>query len=50
MDPHYAPTPPVHPPRLLDLARDKLRTMHYSYRREQQYLQWVRRFIRFHDK
>jgi len=27
-----------------------LTTLHYSYRTEQQYLQWVRRFILFHDK
>ena len=31
-------------------ARDKLRTLHCSYRTVQQYLQWVRRFILFHDK
>jgi len=37
-------------PRLLDQMRDRLRTQHYSYRTEQQYLFWVRRFILFHDK
>jgi integron integrase len=37
-------------PRLLDQVRNQLRTLHYSYRTEQQYLFWVRRFILFHDK
>ena len=37
-------------PRLLDQVRQKLRTLHYSYRTEQQYLHWVRRYILFHDK
>ena len=50
MDPHKDPAPTGRHPRLLDQARDRLRTLHYSYRTEQQYLQWVRRFILFHDK
>lgn len=37
-------------PRLLDQVRDKLRTLHYSYRTEQQYLFWIRRYILFHRK
>ena len=37
-------------PRLLEQVRDHLRTLHYSYRTEQQYLFWVRRFILFHGK
>jgi integron integrase len=37
-------------PRLLDRVRNQLRTLHYSYRTEQQYLFWVRRFILFHGK
>jgi integron integrase len=37
-------------PRLLDRVRDKLRTLHYSYRTEQQYLFWIRRYILFHRK
>lgn len=32
-------------PRLLDQVRGKLRAKHYSYRTEQQYLHWIRRFI-----
>ena len=38
------------PPRLLDQMRDRLRLRHYSYRTEQQYVAWVRRFILFHEK
>jgi site-specific recombinase XerD len=35
-------------PRLLDQVREALRVRHYSYRTEQQYVGWIRRFIRFH--
>lgn len=38
------------PKRLLEQVRDKLRAMHYSYRTEQAYLDWIKRFILFHDK
>ncbi len=37
-------------PRLLDQVRDRLRLRHYSYRTEQQYVAWIRRFILFHGK
>jgi integron integrase len=37
-------------PRFLDQVRGRLRTLHYSYRTEQQYLFWIRRFIMFHGK
>ena len=37
-------------PRLFDQARSRFRTLHYSYRTEQQYLGWIRRFILFHHK
>jgi hypothetical protein len=50
MDPHKDPDPKSHHPRLLDQAWDKLRMLHYSYRMARQYLQWIRRFILFHDK
>jgi len=50
MDLHKDPAPTYRPPRLLDQVRDKLRMLHYSYRTEQQYLQWARRFILLHDK
>ncbi len=35
-------------PRLLDELRRALRGMHYSFSTEQQYVQWVRDFVRFH--
>jgi len=35
---------------LLDQARDQLRSMHYSYRTEETYLDWARRYILFHQK
>ncbi|HXQ32824.1 MAG TPA: integron integrase, partial [Anaerolineales bacterium] len=36
--------------RLLDQVRDALRTKHYSYRTEQAYIEWIKRFILFHGK
>jgi len=38
------------PKKLLDQLRDALRVKHYSYRTEQAYVEWVKRFIFFHDK
>ena len=38
------------PPKLLDQVRDRLRVKHYSIRTETQYVQWICRFIMFHDK
>jgi integron integrase len=35
-------------PRLLDLVRERIRTLHYSYRTEKTYCGWIARFIRFH--
>lgn len=37
-------------PRLLDLAREAIRRRHYSYRTEETYLQWMKRFILFSGK
>lgn len=37
-------------PRLLEQIRDKIRLKHYSYRTEQQYLSWIRRFILHNGK
>ena len=37
-------------PRLLEQVRDRLRVKHYSLRTEQAYVQWIRRYIVFHDK
>jgi integron integrase len=41
-----APEPPA--PRLLDVVRNKIRLKHYSIRTEQAYLDWTKRFLRFH--
>ena len=43
-----ASTPP--PKRLLDQVRDAIRLKHYAYRTEQIYVQWIRRYILFHNK
>jgi integron integrase len=37
-------------PRLLDQVREAIRLRHYSYRTEQQYVSWIRRYILFHDR
>jgi integron integrase len=37
-------------PRLLDLVRDAIRRLHYSYRTEQSYIHWIKRFIYLHGK
>jgi len=37
-------------PKLLDQVRDAIRTRHYSYRTEEAYVGWIRRFIFFHHK
>jgi integron integrase len=41
---------PGAPPRLLDQVRDAIRRRHYSYRTEQTYLHWIKRFIYFSGK
>ncbi len=37
-------------PKLLDQVRDAVRTLHYSIRTEQAYVNWIRQFILFHNK
>ena len=37
-------------PRLLDSVRERLRVKHYSIRTESAYLDWIKRFILFHNK
>ncbi|MBI4588344.1 MAG: phage integrase N-terminal SAM-like domain-containing protein, partial [Candidatus Rokubacteria bacterium] len=37
-------------PRLLDRVRQAIRTRHYSYKTEEAYVGWIRRFILFHNK
>src|SRR5690349_14041245 len=36
--------------KLLDQVRDSLRIKHYSYRTEETYVTWIKRFILFHGK
>ncbi|HEX4883322.1 MAG TPA: integron integrase [Casimicrobiaceae bacterium] len=38
----------ANPPRLLQEIRRRIRYLHYSYRTEQAYVEWTRRFVRFH--
>jgi site-specific recombinase XerD len=38
------------PKRLLDQVRDAIRVKHYSIRTEEAYVDWIKRFILFHDK
>ncbi|MBU0710940.1 integron integrase [bacterium] len=38
------------PTKLLDQVRERVRIKHYSYRTEQSYVQWIKRFILFHNK
>jgi site-specific recombinase XerD len=37
-------------PRLLDQVRGVIRCKHYSIRTEQSYIDWIKRYIFFHDK
>ena len=37
-------------PRLLDQVREALRVHHYSFRTEEAYVQWVKRYVLFHNK
>jgi integron integrase len=37
-------------PKLLDQVRDAIRTRHLSYRTEEAYVHWIRRYILFHGK
>lgn len=38
------------PPRLLQQVREKIRYKHYSIRTESSYVDWIKRFIFFHDR
>lgn len=38
------------PPKLLDQVSQKIRYLHYSLKTEKSYLQWIRRYILFHNK
>ncbi|MBI5883398.1 MAG: integron integrase [Elusimicrobia bacterium] len=48
-DPSRKAQVPARPPRLLEKFRDAIRLRHYSFRTEQAYEHWIKRFIRFHD-
>jgi hypothetical protein len=37
-------------PKLLDQVRSAIRVKHYSYRTEETYVNWIKRFILFHHK
>jgi hypothetical protein len=45
-----SPAPPRPSPKLLDRVRWHLRVKRYSIRTEHAYLDWIRRFILFHEK
>jgi integron integrase len=38
------------PKKLLEQVSDQIRLKHYSYRTEETYVQWIRRYILFHNK
>jgi len=40
---------PSSPPKLLDRVKETLRRKHYSYRTEQAYVNWIKRYIFFHN-
>ena len=44
------PPAPLAKPKLLDRVRLAIRTRHYSYKTEEAYVGWIRRFILFHNK
>jgi len=53
MCPESDPVPfrvPPSEPKLLDQLRGRLGVKHHSIRTEQSYVDWVRRFVLFHDK
>ncbi len=41
---------PNQPPKLLDQVRDTLRVRHYAFRTEKSYINWIKRYILFHNK
>ncbi len=43
-------TPSPVQPKLLDLVRARIRTKHYSRRTEESYVNWIVKFILFHNK
>ena len=43
-------SPQPHSKKILDQVSDAIRLKHYSYRTEQTYKEWIKRFILFHNK
>ncbi len=43
-------TTPEHHPKLLEQVRGRIRAKHYSFRTEESYVGWIKRFIFFHHK
>jgi integrase len=50
MPPSVSAAAPQNKPKLLDQVRDVIRRKHFSIRTEQSYVDWIRRFILFHNK
>jgi integron integrase len=50
MPPSIPTSVPRDKPKLLDQVRDVIRRKHFSIRTEQVYVDWIRRFILFHNK
>lgn len=44
------PTAAAHGKKLMEQVSDALRTKHYSYRTEQTYKDWIKRYILYHNK
>lgn len=38
------------PKKLLEQVRDVIRVKHYSYKTEKSYINWIKRYILFHNK
>ena len=47
---HRESNPAAKRPGLLAVARERIRTRHLALRTEQAYLQWMRRYIAFHNR
>lgn len=44
------PSAPTQKPKLIDQVRETIRRKHYSIRTEEAYVDWIKRFIFFHNK
>jgi len=47
---HETQRAPAPSKKLLDVVRETMRVAHYSYRTEQTYIAWMKRYIFFHEK